>query len=544
MLRCPFGQHRVPVLTSEIIAGFLSAWVVIYVVVGLFSVVAHVRQKRSEREPGYLAFGLLAFALALFDAGLAATHVAESAPALSVALRVAEVGRIGSAACLLHVGLDQANVRFRARVLPLVYGVAGGFVIANALGLLHRVSEAPREISYVLGVAHPGISAHPTAGAVAIAWIAAAEVLAAAVLFGRAFTPANPEGLGAFVGGAALTTTAVHDALASPGLRFGPLLSPYGYAAFVLGVLWTIVWRYAALRRQLEKRTQELQDLTKQLEQRSRELARSVDDLRAAQTDLVRKEQLAAIGELSAVVAHEVRNPLAIITTAVATLRRGTLASDDRDTLLGILDEESSRLNDLVGDLLVYAKPMSVERQRVMVRDVVERALAIVGNRADVVVEIVEAEPAGGIWGDPNLLRQAIENIVTNALQAMAGSGTLTVRIFPAEVDGMPGIELQIEDTGEGMDTTVRSRAMDPFFTTRPRGTGLGLAIVRRIIEAHGGRLRIESAAGAGTLVHVVLPRGNEGAISRRVAPPERLDPRQTPMPSVSVEPRARKGGA
>src|SRR5580704_1153352 len=97
----------------------------------------------------------------------------------------------------------------------------------------------------------------------------------------------------------------------------------------------------------------------------------------------------------------------------------------------------------------------------------------------------------------------------------MSGGGTLTVTLVSATPDGVPGVELQIQDTGEGMDTQVRARALDPFFTTRPSGTGLGLAIVARIIDTHGGTLRIRSTAGEGTSMHVFLPRSSEGAPPR-----------------------------
>jgi signal transduction histidine kinase len=230
----------------------------------------------------------------------------------------------------------------------------------------------------------------------------------------------------------------------------------------------------------------------------------------------VRKEQLAAVGELSAVVAHEVRNPLAIISNAVATLKRSGVGEEDRQTLLGILDEETTRLNRLVGDLLRYARPISLERQLVSLRDLVERGTALARGKIGVDLDVVQPEPTEKIWADPNLLRQVIENLVDNAIQAMSSGGALTVTLVNAEWEGVRGVELQIQDTGEGMDTEVRSRALDPFFTTRPSGTGLGLAIVARIVDAHGGSLRIKSARGAGTVMHVFLPRADKDARTSR----------------------------
>jgi signal transduction histidine kinase len=291
--------------------------------------------------------------------------------------------------------------------------------------------------------------------------------------------------------------------------------------------MMTLLSRFTALRAELEARTRELKD-------RSRALARSYEELRAAQDELVRKEQLAAVGELSAVVAHEVRNPLAIISNAVATLRRAGIADEDRATLLGILEEETSRLNRLVGDLLRYARPVNIERQLISLRELVERSLTLARDRVDLVVDLQEPEPVEKIWGDPNLLRQVTGNLIDNAVQAMSGGGTLTVSLVRLEHEGVRGVELQIQDTGEGMDTQVRARALDPFFTTRPAGTGLGLAIVARIVDAHGGALRIRSKVGAGTVMHVFLPLTGEPQ-RRRVAGasdhPERRSS-EPPMPA------------
>ncbi len=178
-------------------------------------------------------------------------------------------------------------------------------------------------------------------------------------------------------------------------------------------------------------------------------------------------------------------------------MRRSGIAPEDRDTLLGILDEETTRLNHLVGDLLRYARPIDLDRQQVSLRELVGRGMALAEGKLDLVAELVEPEPTEKVWADPNLIRQVIDNLISNAIQAMSGGGTLTVTLINLEADGVRGVELQIQDTGEGMDTQVRSRALDPFFTTRPSGTGLGLAIVARIVDAHGGVLRIKSKAGA-----------------------------------------------
>jgi signal transduction histidine kinase len=223
----------------------------------------------------------------------------------------------------------------------------------------------------------------------------------------------------------------------------------------------------------------------------------------------VRTEQLAALAELSAVVAHEVRNPLAILGNAVASLRRSTLTEADRGTLLDILEEENTRLNGLVSDLLCFGRPVRVKREEICLRDVVDAALESV-DRSAVALEVEEPVRVGHLWGDATLLRRAVESLLTNAVQAMNGGGTLSIVLLEAIESGVTGVRLTVRDSGEGMDTGVRKRAKDPFFTTRPSGMGLGLAIVERIMSAHGGLVRIESKAGEGTSVHVFLPANGE----------------------------------
>jgi signal transduction histidine kinase len=353
-----------------------------------------------------------------------------------------------------------------------------------------------------------------------------AAVLASTAVLARAFFLGSLEGFASLFGVALLALCVAHDALWAFGLSDRMVLGPFGFAAFVLGVLGTMLWRSATLRRELERRATELN-------RRTKELAETNDELRAAQSALVKKEQLAAIGELSAVVAHEVRNPLSIINNAVATLRRPGLFPDDRDTLLNILDEESFRLNRLVNDLLVYARPISVNRQPLALRDLVARAMHLADGRPDVTLDLIEPEPVPKIWADAGLLRQVVDNLVTNALEALPSGGSLTLTLLRARMPEGDGVELQIQDTGEGMDTSVRNRAFDPFFTTRQRGTGLGLAIVARIVDAHGGRLTIHSAAGVGTTLHVLLPPGSDEAAATRASDPA---PRATPVPPMPLE--------
>ena len=504
----------------QTLAGFLGTWAVAYVVIAVYCLSTF---RHRPKETQYLVFGLLTLALATFNGGSAWYYLVDDIDALPAAVTLAMSGRIAATALLLHFVLRDAKISWRGGAIGLLYGIASIFAVANLANVFYRFEEAQHRPVDVFGVSLNELAVPVRAAAVAFAAFSVIVVVIATAVLARSLIGGRRDVLASLFGVVALSITVVHDGLRTAGVVANLALAPYGYVAFVLGVIVTLLARYALLRRQLEARTLELK-------RQSLELSRSYEEVRATQSELVRREQLAVVGELAAVIAHEVRNPLAIINNAVATLRRSALGADDRETLLGILDEESSRLNRLVGDLLQYARPVSIERQHVSVREIVERALVLVQGRTDIAVTLIEPEPVGRIWGDPHVLRQVVENLITNALQAMSSGGALTITLTLEQREGTQGVEVQIEDTGEGMDTTVRSRALDPFFTTRPSGTGLGLAIVARFVDAHGGNLRIRSAAGAGTVLHVFLPiTANDAASGRRARPEMRAEATSCP---------------
>ncbi len=255
-----------------------------------------------------------------------------------------------------------------------------------------------------------------------------------------------------------------------------------------------------------------------ELQVKTSELVASYDRVKQASEELQHKQQLASVGELSAVIAHEVRNPLAIIKNATSNLRRQQLRHSDRDVLLGILDEESDRLNRLVNELLTFASPV-VPRGRsirvcVMISHAIELARKARAQEAERIMFDVDLSGSPeSIACDPDLLQQALVNITENALQAMPDGGKFSVRASQTTLRDRPAVALLFSDTGEGMELDVRAKATDPFFTTRPTGTGLGLAIVERIMRAHHGELAIQSVRGQGTTVTLTVPTDRESVL-------------------------------
>ncbi|MGC4063568.1 MAG: ATP-binding protein [Polyangiaceae bacterium] len=273
-----------------------------------------------------------------------------------------------------------------------------------------------------------------------------------------------------------------------------------------IGLPWALTLAAVALARR-ERMLSREHALVAELAHCREELSANNASLERMQGELGTKKQLAAVGELAAAIAHEVRNPLAIIMNAAAGLRRPTLQIDDRNTLLGILDEETARLNRLVTDLLRFARPVIIKRSSVSISELAKRVEGRLDDDHVLAVSIPDDPLLRVVQADANLLRLVFDNLVANAFQAMPEGGTVHINVGEQVLGETPFVRIEIVDHGHGMDEQVLERATDPFYTTRPSGTGLGLPIVQRIVEAHGGRIEIESALGQGTKVIMFIPK-------------------------------------
>jgi signal transduction histidine kinase len=494
----------------DLLAGAAFAWCSVYVLLATYFGILGARGGEGWKNEGqvYLLYALACVVMGGF-AFCNGMHVHTLEPAAS-----AEWGqRTLYFAPLVPIFVLAVVARYaeygdatRRRFALATTFAGGGSVLLNAFGAL-RVTGQPFDRTLSLGtLVYVDHSWAPRAALKLVHLYMLVAVFVVVAILIRAYLAGKREALLACVGGFVVTACIVNDVLVNNDVHRGVQLSVHGFSAFAFGLSYTLLARHARVSEELSVKGSELR-------RRARQLKRSYEELRAAQEELVRKEQLAVVGEIAAVVSHEVRNPLAIIGNAVAGLRREGVSNDDRAMLLSILEEETDRLNRLVGDLLRYARPFSIERRPLDLDALLSRALELVRNHPNVKLDAegrVESSALPEVYGDPDLLRQVFDNLVQNACQAMSEGGTLTVHVVASEEEGVSGTTIEIIDTGEGMDTQVRSRARTPFFTTRPGGTGLGLAICDRIVTAHGGFLSIKSRAGEGTVVGVFLPAGRK----------------------------------
>ncbi len=225
-------------------------------------------------------------------------------------------------------------------------------------------------------------------------------------------------------------------------------------------------------------------------------------ELRRTQEHLVQRERLAALGELAAVVAHEIRNPLAVIFNSVASLRRKSGGEDaSAGLLLDIVGEEAERINHIIGDLLDFARPgeprVARHDMEIVLAGALEAARQATGKGGES-VEVLVARPVSPISADAQLVRQALINLLVNALQADP-HGRVRVRLHDETRRGRRFARIDVEDNGGGIDAAVLPHVFQPFFTTKAQGTGLGLAIVKRIADAHHGEVVVSSHGGATT---------------------------------------------
>jgi len=490
-------------VTGTFLSGVLGAWAAAQLGLGVFFVLAYfvLAYFAGRREAEYLVFGLLCFSLSVLSLGVSLNYHGNGAGSL-LSDQLSLSGGIFAAALSVHFSLCFLGPKARLQQCWPLYLLAAFFFVANWSGALWQQGKFQIVVSNVFGQRVEHYVSTPSALGNAFYLVGLVETLATVGILLTAYRSGRRDALASLIGVGLTLPAVVNDVGLASGLFKNTIsLLPHAFLIFAFGVAGTVLMRYRLAAGELERTTQRLQ-------LRTEELKSSYAELRVVQNQLVTKNQLAAVGELAAAIAHEVRNPLAVIVNAVAGLRRASGREEDRAILLSIVDEEAARLNRLVTDLLRFARPVSVKRSPVSLVELANRSRSQAEDAHDVVVSIDADPELQTVWVDPSLFRLVFDNLVQNACQSMRGGGRVDIVVTRGKLTSGPAVSIQIKDHGHGMEAEVRERALDPFFTTRPSGTGLGLPIVQRIVEAHGGEINIESEEGAGTNVTLLLPLG------------------------------------
>jgi signal transduction histidine kinase len=237
------------------------------------------------------------------------------------------------------------------------------------------------------------------------------------------------------------------------------------------------------------------------------ELVADVTEQERLRARLTEAQRLAAAGELAASVAHEIRNPLAAIVNATTLLAaEETLTADERSATLAAVKTEARRLNRILSDFLLFARPSAPRLATGDVGEVVQHVAGLIredGARARAVELELHVEPSlPDVSHDADLMTQVLWNIALNGVEAMEGRGRLRIQV--TRENGH--VAMAVSDTGRGIPADDLRRIFEPFYSRKRGGSGLGLAIARRIVESHGGRIEVESAPGEGTRFTVLLP--------------------------------------
>jgi signal transduction histidine kinase len=268
------------------------------------------------------------------------------------------------------------------------------------------------------------------------------------------------------------------------------------YAEIVLFVFVGIVTGVFSSRERRQRT--ELGKATKQLGETSRQLELSMEQVRRA-------DRLAAIGQLAAGLAHEIRNPLASMEGAVDILERQPKSDSERVEFLGIIKKECLRLNRLLSDLLDFARPRQPQILSTRTDGILRSVAKLVSTSAErskIIVKITHSDELPEVQCDPQQLRQVVLNLTLNAIQSMPAGGTVTLSARHED----SRILISVTDEGHGISENDMDQIFDPFFSTKDGGTGLGLSVAHQIVSQHGGAISVERNQIKGMIFTVSLP--------------------------------------
>jgi signal transduction histidine kinase len=261
----------------------------------------------------------------------------------------------------------------------------------------------------------------------------------------------------------------------------------------------------------LKVKTVEIISAKEELEKLNRNLENRVEartrELKSAQDELIKKERLAAIGQMASVVGHEIRNPLAVIKNSVYYINAKITALPNTDPKIvkhiAIIESEIQQANGIINEILGFARTRELNPKPQHLNTYIEDLMTSFPfpPHIQVVKEFAHENPMVNI--DVDEMAQAIRNLMRNAIEIMPEQGILKIR---TEVDSNDFVKMEIEDTGPGIPKDILDKIFAPFFTTKARGTGLGLAVVKKVIDRHKGKVEVFTQSGKGTIFRLSIP--------------------------------------
>lgn len=237
-------------------------------------------------------------------------------------------------------------------------------------------------------------------------------------------------------------------------------------------------------------------------------LFKDLSEVRSLRKEIARSQRLASVGRLAAGVSHEIRNPLSSIKGFATYFKERYHDVPENQQISNLMIQEVDRLNRVVGQLHEFARPIKISKKSIQIKSFIENSLKLIerqAKEANIKIQTSLLTEIDKVFVDPDRINQVLLNLYLNAIESMENEGNLSVTLIDTvEKDG---IEILISDTGKGISKDDLTHIFDPYFTTKASGTGLGLAIVHNIIEAHNGKIKVESLLGHGTTVTVLLPK-------------------------------------
>jgi signal transduction histidine kinase len=254
----------------------------------------------------------------------------------------------------------------------------------------------------------------------------------------------------------------------------------------------------------------EVKTLSRRVHDLQKTYTETQSELEKSREHLLQSEKLALVGKLAAGTSHSIRNPLTSVKMRLFSLSRSLDLDSNQKEDFDVISTEISHIDTIVQNFLEFSRPPRLKLQSVSPSDVVDQAIQLLQHRLasyEVFIKIQRKEPLPTVQLDPEQLKEVIINIIINACEAMGQGGSIVIHEkVLREREKIRSAAIQIIDNGPGIPDTIKSKIIEPFFTTKEEGTGLGLSIAARIVQEHGGRLDIESKEGIGSTFIITLP--------------------------------------